>query len=575
MFKVDNTLNYLKFTILALLAVLIPSFIGMFIDVMDIDSSQYAAMSKEMFETGNYLKVYNRGEDYLDKPPLLFWSSALMYSIFGVSHFVFRIFPVLTAFLGIYATYRFGALYYNKKAGLYAGLIWGSTQAFFLMNHDVRTDTMLVAFTITSILLLAEYLEKKQIKHFIAGFIVLGIAMMAKGPIGLMVPVLGIGTHLILSGRWREIIQWKWFVGIFITGIVLLPMCIGLYLQYDADPSKNESGLYFYFWKQSFGRLTGESHWNNNPPATFLLENFLWSFLPWTLIFILAFYYRIKNIVRSVRTNTAFKIEEYITLGGFILPFIALSTSKYQLPHYIFVVLPLAAILCGNFLSNLTVGVNEKSDLFSEGSIKVLKKSIKIMQIFILIVILILTGVLGLYFFPDVVLWVWILFSLFIISALYLFFTKPTISTGIILPSVLMISAFNIFMNGHFYPAIMQYQSGSIIGKYVTAHPEIDKNKFYIHGTDLRFYAIDFYAGVRAPEMHSLYNLRILPSGEKRWLYIDKKGLNIIQKWNDIKIDILKETDRFHISMLTSGFLNPDSRKKNCQPVYLIEVIKR
>ena len=48
------------------------------VDTMDEDASQYAIMSMEMKQTGNYLKVYELGKDYLDKPPFLFWTNSLI-----------------------------------------------------------------------------------------------------------------------------------------------------------------------------------------------------------------------------------------------------------------------------------------------------------------------------------------------------------------------------------------------------------------------------------------------------------------------------------------------------------------
>ena len=38
------------------------------VDIMDIDASQYAEISREMSISGDYLHVYDRGMDYLDKP---------------------------------------------------------------------------------------------------------------------------------------------------------------------------------------------------------------------------------------------------------------------------------------------------------------------------------------------------------------------------------------------------------------------------------------------------------------------------------------------------------------------------
>ena len=51
-------------------------FTGIRVDMMEVDATQYAEISREMSESGNYLQVYQYGDDYLDKPPFLFWISA-------------------------------------------------------------------------------------------------------------------------------------------------------------------------------------------------------------------------------------------------------------------------------------------------------------------------------------------------------------------------------------------------------------------------------------------------------------------------------------------------------------------
>ena len=69
------------------------------IPLMDIDASQYASISREMLERNSFLQVFDLGKDYLDKPPMLFWLSALSMKIFGVYDWAYRI-PSLI-FLGI------------------------------------------------------------------------------------------------------------------------------------------------------------------------------------------------------------------------------------------------------------------------------------------------------------------------------------------------------------------------------------------------------------------------------------------------------------------------------------------
>jgi 4-amino-4-deoxy-L-arabinose transferase-like glycosyltransferase len=59
------------------------------IPLMDIDAAQYASISREMLARNSFLQVFDLGKDYLDKPPMLFWLSALSMKIFGV-HDIFH-----------------------------------------------------------------------------------------------------------------------------------------------------------------------------------------------------------------------------------------------------------------------------------------------------------------------------------------------------------------------------------------------------------------------------------------------------------------------------------------------------
>ncbi|NJO02492.1 MAG: glycosyltransferase family 39 protein [Bacteroidia bacterium] len=123
----------------------------------------------------------NAAKTISTSPPLLFWFSALAFRLFGVSNFSYRIFPILFSWLGAYATFRLGCLYYNRAVGRLAALMLLSCQAFFLMNHDVRTDTMLTASVILAIWLIAEFTDKGHWYGLVLGFGAIGLAMLAKG----------------------------------------------------------------------------------------------------------------------------------------------------------------------------------------------------------------------------------------------------------------------------------------------------------------------------------------------------------------------------------------------------------
>ncbi len=263
---------------------------GLWIDLMDVDAAQYASISMEMSQNGSWLEVKHRYDDYLDKPPLLFWTSAFSFLIFGCSNWAYKLPSFLVACVGVYSVYRFTLLFYAQKTARHAAFLLASGMGFLVLCNDVRTDTLLLGTTSLAIWQLAAYLQNRLWKNLVGAFLAIGFAMLAKGPIGLVVPALAAGTHLLLQRDLRQIFRWQWILGLGITALVLLPMCWGLYTQFDLHPEKalhdriSTSGLYFYFWEQSFGRITGDNVWRNNAGPFYFLHVYLWAFLPWALL---------------------------------------------------------------------------------------------------------------------------------------------------------------------------------------------------------------------------------------------------------------------------------------------------
>ena len=157
---------------LALLAVISIIYLisAYFIDLLDRDATQYATIAMQMNESHSYLQVMWRDVPYLDKPPLLFWFSSFLFSIFGPSHFVYRLPSILVSILGIYSTYRLGKKLYNETTGLYASVIFASTLGIFIIAHDVRTDTMLTGFIVFSIWQLMEYIDKRKMINYVLAY---------------------------------------------------------------------------------------------------------------------------------------------------------------------------------------------------------------------------------------------------------------------------------------------------------------------------------------------------------------------------------------------------------------------
>ena len=530
-------------------------FIGFGIDIMDIDASQYAEMSREMSISNSYLHVYEIGRDYLDKPPFLFWISALSMKIFGANNFSYRLPSFLFALFALFSTYKFALLFYKKEIASLAALILASCQAFYLINHDVKTDTILMSWVIFSIWQLAAWFQNKKIKHIFLAFAAIGFGMLTKGPIALIVPILAFGTHILLTRNFKAILRWEYLLGLVIVAIILLPMCYGLYTQFDQHPEKwvnnssGVSGLRFYFWTQSFGRITGESVWNNNSTIFFLFQNLLWAFLPWIVLFVIALILEFKLIFKQ-----KFKLApnaEWICMGGFTLTYLALGSSKYQLPHYIFVALPFAAIITAKFLISLYEGTNPRL-------LKILEKSHFVIFTLLLLALIVLMT----YSFPAPV---WLLIILFIsLGFFYYFFTKKHIPFYLIKLCVFSFLLINLFLNCWIYPSLLKYQGGNNVGRFIRSN-NIPSNKTFIY-QDHVWHSLHFYNNQLILHKDSMNS--VLPGD-----YLIVKPEKIKDFLNAGKnFDTIYSQQTYSVSRLQIKFLNPARRKEVTEELFIVKI---
>jgi 4-amino-4-deoxy-L-arabinose transferase-like glycosyltransferase len=282
--------NRIYFLLLGLLAVVY--LLAMFIPVMEVDAAQYASISEQMLRENSFLQVKHRDYEYLDKPPLLFWLSALSMKVLGINGFAYKLPSVLALGLAIFATYKYTRLHHREQVARVASLILASCFCFFLTANDVRTDNLLIGFSMLAIWKIAAWLKNKRRTDLLVGFGAIGMAMLAKGPLGLVFTMFTIGTLLVLGKEYKKL-SWEWLWALPVIGLVLAPMCLGLYQQHGME------GLEFFFWKQSFGRITGENEWRNDTDPFFLVHTFLCAFLPWCILLLSATGMAIKKLFRK------------------------------------------------------------------------------------------------------------------------------------------------------------------------------------------------------------------------------------------------------------------------------------
>ncbi|MFN4854605.1 MAG: ArnT family glycosyltransferase [Bacteroidota bacterium] len=506
------------------------------LDVMEVDAAQYASISHEMLTTKSFLQVHHRGEDYLDKPPLLFWCSAISMSIFGSSAFAYKLPGFFSLLITLFSLYQFCLLWYNEQTARRAVLILGTCQAWFLMSNDVKMEGLLSAGIMFAIWQGSVFFHRKSLTSVILFSLGISAALLTKGPIGFVLPIMALGFHLWMKKQVKIIMHPRVLLFFPMVFLLLLPMCIGLYLQFDLHPEKEvyglkgPSGLEFFFYTQSFGRLTGDIYWSNHSPWYFVLRRMGWDFAPWCFLFWPIF---LRIILKK---NLFFHQTEYITMALFSVGIIGFSISNYKLPHYVFPLFPACSVLIAHHAEHL-VG----------------KNGMRFFLLYLLVIFLVMPP-LALLRSYDADALPWMLYAVVLFSCLYMVYQKKWLYQTLFVSLL----GFGLIMSVWFYPSLLVYQSSSLAGKYLKKKRQTGEKVFLLAASG---HALDFYSQTLSK------TLKDANSGD--WLYASSAcgdSLLAMGNWT-LRLNM----PDFPVSRLKARFLLDKERDKTLQHRYLLQ----
>lgn len=532
---------------------------GMFVTLMENDSAQFAVMAMRMVQENDFLNLFKGPNEYLDKPHMHYWLAALSYKIFGIHDWAYRIPGLLATLLGGLSCYGLGKLLYNTHTGKLAALIFLTAQTIVLGVIDVRTDAVLTGFTIFAIWQLVTYIQRGTLVAILFGAFGAGIAFSTKGQIALLVIGLPILCHVGYTRNWKVFLNWKVLAALVVFGITISPMLYAYYNQFDLHPEKvirgksDRSGIFFIFWEQSFERLSGEGMGRNSSDYFFFFHTFLWVFLPWTILAIAAISNRIKILFK---TKFSFiPHTEMLTTGGIVLIFILISFAQFKLPHYLNVTIPLFSVLTASFVYGLYRHQKKRKTT----------KWFLVGQYIVLAILFIATALIC--FFVFKVKGILVIIALGIVAVIGVLFMLKIESrfTRLVTVSVIASVLLNTVLNLHFYPNLLGYQGGSSMAKVVEQHT-IPIDKIY-KISDNYTWSLDFYnkCPVKISTLEKVQYMHDV------WVYANEKELEQLRD-SGLHWDTEYSVNHFRITRLQAKFLNPDTRYKVLDKMYLIHV---
>ena len=302
----------------------------------DPDEVFYAETAREMLDRDEFLTPYIFGEPQFEKPPLYYWLILISFKALGVNEFSARLPSALLGILGIIGIYLLGKLFVNKKVGFFSALML-LTSAFFLVLARACVIDMLLGVSILYVFLFffyGKFSSSGKTKYYLLSAVFLALATLAKGPIGIFLPVATIGIYLIATRDLRSLKEIPIFRGIAILFLISAPW---YFLMYKAH-GKEFIDMFFGF--HNITRFIHPEHaWGDT--FYYYAPVFLAGFLPWSIFLPVAAWVAFTEKDEKIKKANVF----FIT--WFLVTFLFFSLSRTKLPTYIFPIFPAVALFTG------------------------------------------------------------------------------------------------------------------------------------------------------------------------------------------------------------------------------------
>lgn len=309
----------------------------------DIDEGMHAATSKEMVLSGDWITPQLNGENFYDKPVLFTWLAAISFLVFGFTEFAARL-PAAMLGLGcVLATYLFGRWIFSRVIGFLGAVILATTVEFIILSRVVVHDIALVFFvTLALFFFYMGFSRERQRKTYLLLFYVsAGFAVLAKGPIGVLLPSLVIGLFLMVRRKlsFLKAMEIGWGIPVFLA--IAAPWYILVSLN-----NKDYAG-YFFIQQNLMNFISLSQEVTHPKPVYFYVYILLGGFFPWSLFLPLAIIRAIREGLKGVSDSTLFLL---VWLGAIFLFF---SGASSKLAPYILPVFPAASLLVAILMCEL------------------------------------------------------------------------------------------------------------------------------------------------------------------------------------------------------------------------------
>ncbi|MDP3182991.1 MAG: glycosyltransferase family 39 protein [Desulfobaccales bacterium] len=154
--------------------------------LMDPDEGRYAEIAREFFVSGDWLIPHLNLVPYLEKPPLVYWLTALSFGGLGYSEFAARLPAALSALGGILLAYGLGRAMWGPGPAFFSALILATCGGYVALGRVLTLDMTLALFLNLGVGLGYLALSRPRPSIWPWAYLALGLGVLTKGPVALV-----------------------------------------------------------------------------------------------------------------------------------------------------------------------------------------------------------------------------------------------------------------------------------------------------------------------------------------------------------------------------------------------------
>ncbi len=317
------------------------------------DEPRYAQVAREMFLRNDLITPTLGGHTWFEKPVLLYWMIMASYRLFGDAEWAIRLGPALSGLATIGAVYWLGKRIEAasldpglREFGQWSALVAATSMGLIVFARGASFDivvTMPVTWAVSFFLAAQLRSKERHQQLLLAGFYVfVGVALLAKGLVGIVIPFGVVGAFYLLR---RELPPRSFWTSL-LWGV---PLAAGVAAIWYGPVIVRHGWLFVdeFFIQHHFARYVSNK-FRHPQPVYFYFVVLAPLTLPWTAFLIDGLINARHWRWRAPNPEQKARVFAFVWL---LVPLVFFSFSGSKLPGYILPVVPAAALIVGGILT--------------------------------------------------------------------------------------------------------------------------------------------------------------------------------------------------------------------------------